>query len=327
MNPVRLHERALEAVFRGFWDEAEEIAWYSLAAFGRQDGRHSPDVANLSNLLATIAEAQAQYTAAEGHARHALEILALLGVQFHGPEAAAIRIDAMGRVGMALRGARQYRAAAIMLNQALKLAECEGYGLPAALNNLGVLYKHTGNFAEAEQLFRRALTMLPGDSANAATLHRKDETDARLSRGIRRELWEAEHTEAPADACTYAALLEGLGSYAESEPQYQHAALAFERIFGAANVEVAVILHNLAEVRWARGDAADAEQFYLRATVIEEKLLGPSHADTALTVHSYASMLAELGRMDESRNLVQRAWAVFEVRHCAVLLRLAQRSR
>jgi tetratricopeptide (TPR) repeat protein len=290
VNPVRLHERALEAVFAGFWSEAEEMAWHSLAAFGREDGRHSPDVANLSNLLAQIAEAQAQYAVAEHHARQALDILAVLGSQFCGHEAEVIRIEALGRVGTALRGAMRYGEAEAWLNRALKLAESEGYGLPAALNNLGVLYQSTGNLAEAERLFRRALTMLPADSANVA---------ARPSRRMRPELWEAEHGEvrkngaALADACTYAALIDGLGSYAESEPQYQHAALAFERIFGAAHVEAAVIMHNLAELRWTRGDDAEAEQLYLRATAIKERLLGPSHADTALTVHSYASMLAE----------------------------------
>ena len=322
---IALHEGASAACSAGKWSEAEQAARLALAIFEGEDGADSPDVANLSNLLSEIAEAQGQYAAAEAHARRAWEIMERLGRRCESPEAEAIRGDALIRLGTALRGAGRYAEAETWLVRALEHAERTGRELPAALNALGVLCKYTGHFVVAEQLYRGALGLVTKDSAEAATLHHNlgglahvrgefaaGLADARRAYEIRCQLRGAEHPETLSDACAYATLLDGLGRYDESEVIYQAALIRFEDLFGSEHIEIAVNLSNLAAVRWARGDAAEAEELYRRAAVMKGQLLGVSHPETALTLHNYASMLADLGRAGEARDLELRALAIFE---------------
>ena len=322
---IALHEGASAACSAGQWGEAEQATRLALAIFEGVDGLDSPDVANLSNLLSEIAEAQGQYAAAEAHARRAWEIMERLGTGCGGPEAEAIRGDALIRLGTALRGAGRYAEAESWLLCAVEHAERTGRELPAALNALGVLCKYTGQFAAAEKLYRGALALVAEDSAEAATLHHNlgglahvrgefvgGLADARRAYEIRCQLRGAEHPETLSDACAYATLLDGLGRYDEAEAIYRGALDRFEELFGSEHLEIAVNLSNLAAVRWARGDAAGAEELYRRAAVMKGRLLGVSHPETALTLHNYASMLADLGRAGEARDLELKALSVFE---------------
>jgi tetratricopeptide (TPR) repeat protein len=68
-----------------------------------------------------------------------------------------------------------------------------------------------------------------------------------------------------ADACAYAAILDGLDRYDESEPIYRHALAVFERRLGPEHMEIAITLSNLAAVMRYRGNAHEAEELYRRA--------------------------------------------------------------
>jgi Tetratricopeptide repeat len=115
------------------------------------------------------------------------------------------------------------------------------------------------------------------------------------------------------DNRSYAAVLDGLGRYDESEPIYWSALHRFRELFGDEHVEIAGILHHLANVRKALNDPHGAEAFYWLAIAMKEKLLDAGHPDTAWTMHDYATMLAELGRMDEAWDVEWRAMLVFEM--------------
>ncbi len=322
---VELHERACDACAAAQWAEATEAGQRALSIFENEDGLESPDVANLCNLLSEAAQAQGQYATAEAHARRAWVVMEKLTGRCQGPEADAIRGQALGRLGVALRAAGRYKEAGSWLVRALEYAESTGQGLPAALNDLGLLYQHTGNFAECEQLFRRALALVPEGSAEAATLHHnlaqlahargrfaEGEADARRAWEIRRELRGTNHPETLEDGCAYAALLDGLGRYEDAERIYRYALARFEQVFGGKHVAIAEALHDLAGVRRAQGDANEAEALYRRAAVMRGELLGVSHPDTAATLHHYAAMLAEQGRTEDARQLESRALAVWE---------------
>jgi len=326
MLGIELHERALASAAATRWAEAEGDAWQSLEWFAREDGPDSPDVANLSNLLAEIAEAQAQYGVAEMHSRRACGIMARLGERCIGEAADGIRVEARLRLGLALCGGGRYREAQGWLEQALALAERTGFGLPAALNNLAVLSKCTADFTPTELLYRRGLRLVPPDSFEAATLHHNlgglahaqgrfasGEADARRAWEIRRSVLGENHPDTLADACAYAALLEHLGAGDWSERVYRHAAAVYEQVFGPEHLEIAMTLHNLAGLLANRGAADEADALYRRAAAIKEKRLGAVHPDTALTWHNHASLLAEIGRSDEARHLACRALEVLEV--------------
>jgi len=324
-NAAELHEHASAACARAQWAEAEQAALQALAAFENQEGVLNPDVANISNLLSEIAEAQGRCLEASTYARRAWEIMEHLGDRCQGPEADEIRADALIQLGTALHTAGRYREAETWLQLALEHAERTKCNLAAALNALGVLSKYTGKFTRAEQFYGRALALVAEDSAAAATLHHnlgglalvrgefaKAEGPARRAWEIRRDLLGENHPETLADACAYAAVLDGLGRHSEAEAIYLESLARFSDHFGGEHLQIALNLNNLAAARWAQGDASTAESLYRRAAVMKGKLLGVGHPDTALTLHNYASMLVELGRTGEARELETRALAVFE---------------
>ena len=109
------------------------------------------------------------------------------------------------------------------------------------------------------------------------------------------------------DAVAYAAILDGLQRYDESEAIYRRALAIFEKTFGPEHYEVAANLHNLAAVLGARGDLDQAEQLYRRALAIKEKLLGADSPDAALTRNNLGALLNLAGRPEEAAGLLQRA--------------------
>ena len=76
------------------------------------------------------------------------------------------------------------------------------------------------------------------------------------------------------DAVAYAAILDGLQRYDESEAIYRRALVTFVKTFGTEHYEVASNLHGLAAVLCSRGDLDEAERLYRRALAIKEKPLG-----------------------------------------------------
>ncbi|MBV6395288.1 MAG: hypothetical protein HFACDABA_00863 [Anaerolineales bacterium] len=241
-----------------------------------------------------------------------------------------IRLRAMGLKGNALRHLARYAEAEETLRSALDYA-IENFGetheeTSAARNHLGILYKYTGNFDEAERLYRAALGYLPDkESSLAAALYHNlgglahargdfagGEADARKAWEINRRLLGEDHPTTLADAAAYAGVLDGLGRYEESEPIYRRALEAFERIYGPEHYEIVVNLNNLANVRYARGDSAEAEELFRRSLAIKEKTLGTNHPDTALTANNLGVLLHSLGRKEEARALFEHALKVFE---------------
>ena len=89
--------------------------------------------------------------------------------------------------------------------------------------------------------------------------------------------------------------LDGLASASFSKRDYKAAAellkksLALrEKALGSDHPDVAITLHNLANVYHSAGKYDDAEPFYLRSIAIREAKLGPSHSDTVQAVKDYA---------------------------------------
>ena len=117
----------------------------------------SLESARLYNQLAEAAEVRGHYQQAQTNALRAWEMMARLGFGCRTFEAESVRTEALSRMSAALCGAGRYQEAKDWLIRAMQRAEHHGEGLPSALNRLGVLYQCTGDFDEAERLFRQAL--------------------------------------------------------------------------------------------------------------------------------------------------------------------------
>ncbi len=328
-SAIELYERAAVQFAAGSLAGAERTAVEARDLFLREDGPDSPDAANASNLLSRIAAALGQYARSGELASAAWEIMERLGSRCIGVEASAIRLEALGNSGTALRSRGLYAEAEPWLKRAVEQAEENGLSPALHLNDLAVLYKYTGRFDEAERLYLRALAEISGEegeSAAAATIYHNlgglnhsrgefaaAEPFARLAWRIRERLSGPNHPDTLADACALAGVLDGLGRYVESEPMYRNALTVFTSMFGETHLEVAVNLNNLAALRWALRDTVEAESLYLRSLRIKRELLGDAHPDTALTLVNYASMLCDLERQGEARDMAVSALRIFEL--------------
>jgi tetratricopeptide (TPR) repeat protein len=270
---LRRHEESFELKAAGDLAGAEGACREALALFEEVDGKEHPDTANVLQCLGAILDRQCRYDEAEECGRRAVAIMDKVAGLVEGPEAGLILIQALGVLGTALRQKGLYADAETVLKRAIALAEehPDGETLPIALNNLGIVYKYSGNFDEAVRLYTRALRLTQEahgeQNAMAATLYHNlgglehargryadGEAPARRAWEIRREMLGEEHPDALADACAYGGVLDGLERYAESRPIYENALAIYERVFGPEHFEVAATLHNLAGVESAMGE-------------------------------------------------------------------------
>lgn len=283
--------------------------------------------------LAALREARGDHATAGAAAEGALALLERLKPALAEPAGLRLRIEALGRLGNFHRHFARYAEAEPLLKAALELA-LTGLGeaateTAAARNNLGVLYKYTGQFDQAEALYYAALASLPAGPTHplAAVLHHNlgglEHARGRFAEGepLARRAWEINrerlgeaHPTTLADAAAYAGLLDGLERFTESEPIYRRVIAEFEQLFGPGHYEVAVNVHNLAGVRFALGDGVEAEALFRRALTLKEDLLGADHPDTALTANNLGVVLEAQGRPAEARACFQRALDTFQRR-------------
>ena len=155
------------------------------------------------------------------------------------------------------------------------------------LNNLAALLRITGQYAEAEPLYRRALAI--------------DEQ----TKG-------PDHPDVARDHNNLAVLLRTTGRYAEAEPLYRQALAIYEQVRGPDHPDVASALNNLAFLLRTIGRYAEAESLYRRAVAIDEQAYGPDHLDVAADLNNLALLLRTTGRYAEAEPLYRRALAIDE---------------
>ncbi|GAC1685764.1 MAG: hypothetical protein PVS3B1_25790 [Ktedonobacteraceae bacterium] len=102
------------------------------------------------------------------------------------------------------------------------------------------------------------------------------------------------------------------GQYSESEPLFQRALAARERLLGPEHPDTLGSLNNLANLYDDQGKYDLAEPLYQRALAAHERILGPEHPDTLRSLNNLASLYADQGTYDLAQPLFQRALVAFE---------------
>jgi tetratricopeptide (TPR) repeat protein len=200
----------------------------------------------------------------------------------------------LDRAAVGLRSRGLYEPARRLHLRALRLAE---RWLPpaeraAVLNNLGVLDKFAGRFAEAEELYGRALALAACDEPSLAAIlhnqaglehargdHAAGEPLARRGLEIRERLLGREHPDVASDLAQLAAIVHGLGRHGEAREMLERALPVL-----CDPAEIAAALNNLGALLLAVGDRAGAGDALTRALAIKRRVLGSGHPDTAITV-------------------------------------------
>jgi len=330
---VELQGRAWELQAEGRLEEARRACEESLRLVEESEGTNSPDAANLLNDLTEIETEQQNFVAAIALVERARAITNTLDERFTGPDAARVRLKTLEQLGALRRTLGDYAAAEVDLKLAVKIAVAEfgEHSVEAVMaqNDLGVLYKYWGRFEEGLQLFHLALESTPSECLARATvchniggiLHAQGEfaaaeEPARTAWDLSRKLLGEHDRRTMLDAAAYAAVLEGLGRYTESEAIYRRSLEFFEQTYGPQHYEIAATLHGLASVLAARGACEEAETRYRKALAIKEKLVGADSPDAALTRQNLGSLLLRIGRVAEAVSFLEAAVAVLSQRLC-----------
>jgi tetratricopeptide (TPR) repeat protein len=306
-----LHARAVALRAQGKPVGARRACLQARALFEKASGRSHPDVANvLLDLAGAYLELGKLPDAARAVDR-AMAILAPLARPMRGDiDIARLRVQAFVRQSEVLVARGAYLKAERPCKQAIHVAEVEikaDEDIAFALNALGVVYKYTSRFDEAEPLYRRALALTVrargrSDPEVASILHNlgglehsrgrfaRGEPYARRSVAIRERALGPIHPQVAADIAALAAILDGRSKRKEAETLLRRAIDIFARTLGKDHFEVGFNLGQLAAVCHASGRLAEAARLYARAVRIQRRALGARHPMLAATLANFAKL-------------------------------------
>jgi tetratricopeptide (TPR) repeat protein len=350
---ITAHERAIALRAATRLPEAEAACRRAVAGYTKAEGADHPDVANALVELGQILEARDQLRPARrAHAR-ALTILSPYA-RDADPDVARLRLRARVFVAGLDRALGAYAAADRGFQAALAEAR-RRFGprdpdVASILNNLGVLRKAQGRYAEAARFYRSALPLLrPREREARATLYHNlggiehargryaaGEPHARKSVALREAALGRDHVAVAADVAALAAIVEGRGRLDEAAELYERALGTFRRKLGEGSAEVALNLSGLATLRQQQGRAAEAGRLFARALPLMERLFGRGHAEVAMTVHNLAYHERAQGHLGRAEALYARALRIFRrtlggrhphTRLCASNLRAVEAER
>ena len=252
-------------------------------------------MANVLLCLAGTHEDCAEYTAAHTRYQHAVQILEQLPENISDHDVQRLRMQAIGGVGNVLRALGRYHEAEPKLKERVAIAE-RTFGrddaeVAGALNDLGVLYKYTGDFDKAGRLYRRALKIAEKacyDDPQVATItsqprrlelraravRTRQPFTARRSVAIREERTGRDHPAVAADAAALAAILGAQGKREEAEAIYRRAgdlrAGSATALRGGGHA-----LHNLAALERGEWASRRVRRLCVRALAIRSRCSVP----------------------------------------------------
>jgi tetratricopeptide (TPR) repeat protein len=233
----------------------------------------------------------------------------------------------------ALDAARDY-ACALVEGQKLEAAVKARVGAShrdyaRVLSKLAGVYASLGKYAEAADLYQRALAIREkvlgpshpdvakslnnlafvyhsqGKYAEAAELHQR-------ALAIREKVLGPDHPDVAESLHDLAIEYRLQGKYAEAAELHQRALAIREKALGPGHPDVATSFNNLAIAYQSQGKYAEAEDLLQRALAIDEKALGPDHRDVAGNLIALANVYKKQGKYAEAADLLQRALAIDE---------------
>lgn len=199
----------------------------------------------------------------------------------------------------------------------------------SALLHMGAVKQEAGAFAEAEDLFRRALeiaerslgaenpALVPVMTSLASALVMEGRFDD-AGPLVHRALAVSENGSAQLDP-DLAIVFNELARLCLKQSAHELAEPLLLRMFelkrakGEDHPEVATVLASLATVRQALGRHESAEQLWRRVLEIRERTLAPNHFALATTLEHLGEACAARGKTGEALQLLQRAQTIREL--------------
>lgn len=141
--------------------------------------------------------------------------------------------------------------------------------LPAALNNLGVLYQRQGRYDEAEPLHRRALE-------------------------LREKILGTEHPDVAQSSNNLATVHVAQRQYPAALPLYERAIDIWQNTRGQNYYKIATALNNLATLYESQGQYEEARRYYDRALALWQVNRGGNDLLYAQSLENYAGLLRRI---------------------------------
>ena len=194
---------------------------------------------------------------------------------------------------------------------------------------VGTSFYLKARFAEAEPIYRRALTIVENglgtDDQTVATClnllglllnetgrHGEAEQYLRRALTISTARFGPDHSEVGGILVNLANALQGLHRTVEAETLYSQALAIFEEKKGRDGPETASILSNIADILRDANRLDEAESLYVRALKIDENSYEPHRANVSKRLTKFAHLLERTNRASEAEPLYRRALAIDE---------------
>jgi nephrocystin-3 len=168
-----------------------------------------------------------------------------------------------------------------------KLADRNENRICDAANELGLFLQHSGLYADAEHLVRRALDI---ETKNLGSSH--------PSIAIR--------------LANLASLLESMNRLDEVEGLYRRALSITEESVGPEHPKVSICLSNLSVFLLRTNHFDEAEGLLRRALAIDEKCIGLDHPTVSVRLNVLAVLLQRTNRLAQAEPLIRRSLAILE---------------
>ncbi len=236
--------------------------------------------------LGAILEAQGRFREAEPLYLEALQI----GEAAHGPQSPELIAQFETLSDLYYRRGRHAEAATYLervLAAGASDPSISDDDRATTLNNLGLVYRETARFDDAERRLVEA-----GE--------------------IFERLYGGDHPSLASVLNNLGLVYRSRGRYGAAETVYERALDIRERALGENHPNTAQSLANLAVVRQAQGRFDEAEDLLSRSLAIREIVLGPDHPDTSESIGSLGRLYLETGRFSLAEPLLRRAIEVRE---------------
>ena len=155
----------------------------------------------------------------------------------------------------------------------------------ASLNNLALLYFDQGRTAEAELLFKRALSIVE-------------------------KVFGPDHVFVGQSLGNLALVYVGHGRYVDAEPLMRRALSIIEKTHGPNHPRLGYGLNNLVGLYREQSRYVEAEHLFKRAHTIFEKALGTGHVLVGCSLSNLAAVYRDLGRDADAETFYHRAEAI-----------------
>jgi tetratricopeptide (TPR) repeat protein len=245
-------------------------------------------------------------------------------------------INALSRRAAALDKAGKPDEAIAAYEQAIRRARqifgAQSTTEASLLIDLGLVYHHSANYARAEALYLRALSIreakLGKDHAGVGLVlnnlgvlykvmgeHVRAEQIYQRALAIREKSLGKDHADVAQTLNNLGMLYKEMGRLAQAEPLIRRALLIRVMKLGKDSPAVADSLNDLALLYKERGRYARAEQLLQQCLAIREKKAGKNDVSIAGTLNNLAIIYKAMGDYPRAEKLYQRSYEIKEARY------------